>query len=141
MNTKRALRIAKKQPWYEAFKKNVISQYGDFESFVKVLSAGFPVEHVLQGAFDWDRTKEGYDYWKKTAENFKKQYYDDSIKIFTREAYGKTPVAKLIDAAVDDEPRFVSALKDTGICYDSIESEGMDLVAYKNSYKIVEEWM
>lgn len=141
MNAKRALRIARKQPWYEAFKKNVISQYGDFESFMKVLSTDYPVEHILQGAFNWDRTKEGYDYWKKTSENFKKQYYDDSIKIFTREVYGKTPVAKLINAAVDDEPRFVSALKDTGICYDSIEGEGMDLVAYKNSYKIVEEWM
>ena len=69
------------------------------------------------------------------------KYYDDSIKVFVREAYGKRPVAKLIDAAVDDEPRFISALKDTGICYNSIESAGRNLVAYKNSYKIVEEWI
>lgn len=91
--------------------------------------------------FFWSETKEGNEYWSSICNDFTEKYYNTSVKIFIREPYGKVQVAKLIDAAVDDEPRFISALKDTRICYDSIESEGMDLVAYKNSYKIVEEWM
>ena len=42
---------------------------------------------------------------------------------------------------MDDEQRFVSALKGTGIRYDSVDREGKDLVAYKNIYKIEEEWI
>lgn len=141
MNAKRAFRIANEQSWYEFFKKNVISQYGDFESFAKVLSTGCPVEYVLQGAFNWGDTKEGYDYWKKVSEDFRKKYYDKSVKVFVRDPYGKVPVAKLIDAGVDDKPRFISALKDTGICYDSVEWKDKDLIAYKTLYKIEEEWM
>ena len=141
MNIKRALRIAQKQPWFEQFKKYVTSFYGDFEKFLNKASKFSYAKNFINGAFAWFTTKEGQKYWSGVCDDFVKKYYDRSVKIFVKEACGKEPVAKLINATIGDEQRFVSALKDTGICYDSIVREGKDLVAYKNIYKIEEEWI
>ena len=141
MNIKRALRIAQEQPWFEQFKKNIISFFGDFEKFLNKVSKYNSAKNFINGAFIWFMTKEGQKYWSDTCDDFVKKYYDKSVKIFVKEACGKEPVAKLINATMDDEQRFVSALKDTGICYDSVVREGKDLVAYKNIYKIEEEWI
>lgn len=141
MNIKRALRIAQEQPWFEPFKKNTISYYGDFEMFLNKASNYQFAKNFINGAFSWYMTKEGQKYWSDVCDDFVKKYYDKSVKIFVKEACGKEPVAKLINATMDDEQRFVSALKDTGICYDSVVLEGKDLVAYKNIYKIEEEWI
>ena len=141
MNIKRALRIAQEQPWFERFKEYTISYIGDFEIFLNKMSGDYPAKRFISGAFLWSTTKEGQEYWRGICDDFVKKYYDKSVKIFVKEAYGKEPVAKLINATTDDEQRFVSALKDTGICYDSVVLEGKDLVAYKNIYKIEEEWI
>ena len=141
MNIKRALRIAQEQPWFESFKKHTISYYGNFDDFLKAIDKDTPIDSFLSGAFHWVSTKEGFDFWKGVSDDFVKKYYDRSVKIFVKEACGKEPVAKLINATIDDEQRFVSVLKDTGICYDSVVLEGKDLVAYKNIYKIEEEWI
>ena len=141
MNIKRALRIAQEQSWFELFKKYATSRYEDFETFLNKASKSFFAKDFIDSAFIWDLTKEGQDYWKVVCDDFVKKYYDRSVKVFVKEAYGKKPVAKLINATIDDEQRFVSALKDTGICYDSVAREGKDLVAYKNIYKIEEEWI
>lgn len=141
MNIKRALRIAQEQPWFNSFKKNVISKCGDFEMFLSKMSEDPFVSNFISHPFIWSTTKEGQKYWSDVCDDFVKKYYDRSVKIFVKEACGKEPVAKLINATIDDEQRFASALKDTGICYDSIVREGKDLVAYKNSYKIVKEWI
>lgn len=141
MNIKRALRIAQEQPWFELFKKNTTSFYGDFEMFLNKASEYRFAKNFINGAFIWFTTKEDQKYWSDVCDDFVKKYYDKSVKIFVKEACGKEPVAKLINATIDDEQRFVSALKDTGICYDSVVLEGKDLVAYKNIYKIEEEWI
>lgn len=141
MNIKRALRIAQEQPWFELFKKNTISHHKDFEMFLNKVSKSFFAKDFIDSAFIWHTTKEGQKYWSDVCDDFVKKYYDKSVKIFVKEAYGKKPVAKLINATIDDEQRFVSALKDTGTCYDSVVREGKDLVAYKNIYKIEEEWI
>ena len=141
MNIKRALRIAQEQPWFELFKKYAISYYGDFDNFLQTTTKDRPIDSFLLGAFHWNNTKEGFDFWNDVCADFAKKYYDKSVKIFVKEAYGKKPVAKLINVTMDDEQRFVSTLKDTGICYDSVVLEGKDLVAYKNIYKIEEEWI
>ena len=141
MNIKRALRIAQEQPWFELFKKNTISSFGDFEKFLNKASKSCFAKDFIDSAFIWSTTKEGQKYWGDICDNFVKKYYDRSVKIFVKEACGKEPVAKLINAAIDDEQRFVSTLKDTGIRYDSVVREGKDLVAYKNIYKIEEEWI
>lgn len=141
MNIKRALRIAQEQSWFELFKEYVTSFYGDFEKFLNKASKFSYAKNFINGAFAWFTTKEGQKYWSGVCDDFVKKYYDKSVKVFVKEACGKEPVAKLINATIDDEQRFVSALKDTGICYDSVVREGKDLVAYKNSYKIVEEWI
>lgn len=141
MNIKRALRIAQEQPWFEQFKKNTISFFGDFEKFLNKASNYSSAKNFINGAFIWFTTKEDQKYWSGVCDDFVKKYYDKSVKIFVKEACGKEPVAKLINATIDDEQRFVSALKDTGICYDSVVLEGKDLVAYKNIYKIEEEWI
>lgn len=141
MNIKRALRIAQEQPWFNSFKKNVISKCGDFEMFLSKMSEDPFASNFISHPFIWSTTKEGQEYWNGVCDDFIKKYYDRSVKVFVKEACDKEPVAKLINATIDDEQRFVSALKDTGICYDSIVREGKDLVAYKNSYKIVEEWI
>ena len=141
MNIKRALRIAQEQPWFNSFKKNAISKCGDFEMFLSKMSKDPFASNFISHPFIWSTTKEGQKYWNDVCDDFIKKYYDKSVKVFVKEACSKEPVAKLINATIDDEQRFVSALKDTGICYDSIVREGKDLVAYKNSYKIVEEWI
>lgn len=141
MNIKRALRIAQEQPWFEPFKEYTTSFYGNFEKFLNKASNYDCANSFISGAFAWFTTKEGQKYWSGICDDFVKKYYDKSVKIFVKEACGKEPVAKLINAAMDDEQRFVSALKDTGICYDSIVREGKDLVVYKNIYKIEEEWI
>lgn len=141
MNIKRALRIAQEQPWFELFKKYTISYYGNFETFLNKASKSCLAKDFIDSAFVWFTTKEGGKYWSDVCDDFVKKYYDKSVKIFVKEACGKEPVAKLINATMDDEQRFVSALKDTGICYDSVVLEGKDLVAYKNIYKIEEEWI
>lgn len=141
MNIKRALRIAQEQPWFELFKEYTASFYGDFEKFLNKASNYHFAKNFINGAFSWFTTKEGQKYWSDICDDFVKKYCDKSVKIFVKEACGKEPVAKLINATMDDEQRFVSALKDTGICYDSVDREGKDLVAYKNIYKIEEEWI
>lgn len=141
MNIKRALRIAQEQPWFELFKEHTTSYYGDFEKFLNKVSNYNFAKNFINGAFSWYMTKEGQKYWSDICDDFVKKYYDKSVKIFVKEACGKEPVAKLINATMDDEQRFVSALKDTGTCYDSVVLEGKDLVAYKNIYKIEEEWI
>ena len=141
MNIKRALRIAQEQPWFNSFKKNVISAYGNLDNFLKTIDKDTLITPFFLGAFHWADTKEGFNFWSGVCKDFVKKYYDKSVKVFVKEVYDKVLVAKLINAAVDDEQRFASALKDTGICYNSVELEGKDLVAYKNSYKIVEEWI
>lgn len=141
MNIKRALRIAQEQSWFERFKKNATSCYGDFEKFLTKASKSCFARDFIDSAFIWDMTKEGQEYWKDVCDDFVKKYYDNSVKIFVKEACEKMPVAKLINATMDDEQRFVSALKDTGTCYDSVVLEGKDFVAYKNVYKIEEEWI
>ena len=141
MNIKRALRIAQEQPWFNSFKKNAISKCGDFEMFLSKMSEDPFASNFISHPFIWSTTKEGQKYWNDVCDDFIKKYYDKSVKVFVKEACSKEPVAKLINATIDDEQRFVSALKDTGICYDSVVREGKDLVAYKNSYKIVEEWI
>ena len=139
MNIKRALRIAQEQPWFESFKKYTISYSGNFEKFLSKMSGDYLASNFISKPFIWSTTKEGQDYWNDVCDDFVKKYYDRSVKIFVKEACGKEPVAKLINAAMNDEKRFVSVLKDTGICYDSVVQEGKDLVAYKNIYKIEEE--
>ena len=141
MNIKRALRIAQEQPWFEQFKECVISHVGDFETYLNKISRDYPAKYFISGAFIWSKTKEGQKYWNDVCNDFTKKYYDKSVKIFVKEAYAKEPVAKLINATIDDKQRFVSALKDTGISFDYVESEKQDLVAYKNFYKIEEEWI
>ena len=141
MNIKRALRIAQEQSWFNSFKKNVISEYGNFDNFLNTFTKDTSIDSFFYGAFRWPDTKEGLNFWSGAMHDFVKKYYDKSVKIFVKEAYGQIPVAKLINATIDDEQRFVSALKDTGICYDSVVLKGKDLVAYKNIYKIEEEWI
>ena len=141
MTIKRALRIAQEQPWFNSFKKNVISEYGNFDNFLNTFTKDTPTDTFLYGAFRWPETKEGLNFWSDICDDFVKKYYDKSVKIFVKEVCRKMPVAKLINATMDDEQRFVSALKDTGICYDSVVLEGKDLVVYKNIYKIEEEWI
>ena len=87
------------------------------------------------------KTKEGPEYWKSICEDFAKKYQNKSVKVFIKEAYGRVPVAKLVNANASEEPRFISVLKDTGISFDYVESEEQNLVAYKNLYKIEEEWI
>ena len=141
MNIKRALRIAQEQPWFNSFKKNVISAYGNFDVFLEMFTKDASINSFFERAFCWNTTKEGTSFWIGVMDDFRKIYYDKSVKIFVKEACGKEPVAKLINATMDDEQRFVSVLKDAGICYDSVDREGKDLVAYKNTYKIEEEWI
>lgn len=142
MNIKRALRIAKEQPWFKSFKEHVISEHGNFEGYIRLASKNdYTPNSFIRGAFSWSKTKEGPEYWKSIREDFAKKYQDKSVKVFVKEAYAKVPVAKLVNANASEKPRFISVLKDTGISFDYVESEGQNLVAYKSLYKIEEEWI
>lgn len=137
MNIERVMRIAKEQPWFDSFKKNVISEYGDFNKFLKENGKNAPVKHFFEGAFHWLDTEEGFDFWKKVRDYFQKIYCDTSVKVFVKDVVF-TPVAKSVGLGVKE---FSDTLESNKISFDVIKSEGKYLVAYKATYKIVEEWI
>lgn len=106
---------------------------------LKKISRDNSPEFFISGAFNWSKTKEGSEYWRNICEDFVKKYRDHSVKIFVKEAYAKVPVAKLVNANASEGLRFISVLKGTEISFDYVESEGKNLVAYKNLYRIGEE--
>ena len=137
MNIKRVMRIATEQPWFDSFKKNVISEYGDFDKFLKENGKNEPVKFFFEGAFHWLDTEEGLYFWEKVMNDFQKIYFDTSVKVFVKDTVF-TPVAKSIELDVKE---FTNALESNKISFDVIKSEGKYLVAYKTTYKIVEEWI
>ena len=125
MNIKRALRIAQEQSWFNSFKKNVISAYGNFDVFLEMFTKDASINSFFERAFCWNTTKEGTSFWIGVMDDFRKIYYDDSVKIFVKEACGKEPVAKLINATIDDEKFlvFFTTLKNGGYVEAIIENE------------------
>lgn len=131
------MRIAREQPWFNAFKKNVISEYGNFDKFLKTNVKNMSINSFFEGAFRWSDTKEGLNFWKGVVDDFRKIYCDDSVKVFVKDTVF-TPVAKSIELDVKE---FIDTLESNKISFDVIDTEGKYLVAYKLNYKIVKEWI
>lgn len=65
MNVKRALRIAKEQPWFKTF-KNYIDKYqsgGTNRYFKRDNWKESSPESFITKAFSWRESKEGATYW------------------------------------------------------------------------------
>lgn len=141
MNIDRAIRIAKEQPWWSAYKKNVENVYKDCDRLFDILAKGKrSAEAFINEAFTWRETPEGVDFWTDVEKDFKEKYYDNSVRVFVQKSIDRIPVAKLVDFKRGDLA-FIEAMKKAGISYDFISHEGNDLVAYKNNFKIEEEWI
>ena len=137
MNIKRAIRIAKEQPWFKQFNEYVNKTHGGIEKFANLDWKRYNSSAFVSMAFVWGETKEGYDYWLKIRMEFSEKYYDKSVAIFTSEIT-KKPVAKLV--GTQDLDLFIKSLKDHNIKYDLIEKDkNGELTAYVYDTKVVAE--
>ena len=144
MNIKRALRIAKEQPWFKTF-KNYIDKYqsgGTNRYFKRDNWKESSPESFITKAFSWRESKEGATYWRGICEEFAEKYKDTTIKVFVKDISYDTPVARLIEGKNEDVPKFIETLRNSEIDYDFISQERNSLIAYKKAtYKLKEEWI
>lgn len=64
----------KSQPWWVQFKRNFEAQKPlDFPTMTELLQKSF--QEPIASAFYWDRTPEGFDYWKQIDKSFLDFYY------------------------------------------------------------------
>lgn len=144
MNIKRALRIAKEQPWFKSFTE-YLDKYRDGGSTRyfkrdnwKELSPG----SFITMAFPWRDSKEGVSYWRDVYNDFTEKYNDKSIKVFVKEDSYDIPVARLIAGRNEDIPKFMDVLRNSRTDYDYISLERNSLIAYKKgASEIKEEWI
>lgn len=137
MNIKRMLRIAKEQPWWNSYVENVKNRHRSLDEFLKTLDKESRAEDFFSKAFSWVATKERFHFWETVSVETCKKYRDTSVKVFVKDAVFE-PVAK---SAGLDIKEFTDTLISNKISFDIIETEGKYLVAYKITYKIVEEWI
>lgn len=135
MNIERMLRIAKEQPWWNSYVKNVRNQFGSLDKFLKKLNKESDADDFFTLPFVWRDTKEGIHFWEKVCIDTCEKYRDTSVKIFKKDIVSK-PVAKAIDLTVKE---FSDALASNKISFSVIDTDGKYLVAYELTYKIVEE--
>lgn len=66
----------KSQPWWEAFKANFETQKtSEFRTMTELLQKAW--NEPIASAFYWDRTPEGFEFWKNIDDKFLKFYYNE----------------------------------------------------------------
>lgn len=143
MNIKRALRIAKEQPWFKSFTEYIDKHQDDgSDRYFKRDWKELPPESFITKAFPWENSKEGASYWRDVYMEFAEKYKDTSIKVFVKETGYDVPVARLIEGKNEDVPKFIDTLRNSRISYDYISQERNSLIAYKKGTdEIKEEWI
>ena len=144
MNIKRALRIAKEEPWFKSFVEYIDKHRngGSSRYFKRDNWKELPPESFIIMAFPWSESKEGISYWREVYKEFTEKYKNTTIKVFVKVVGYDIPVARLMAGSNEDIPRFMDTLRNSGISYDYISLERNSLIAYKKgAIEIKEEWI
>ena len=143
MDIETLLRLAKKQSWWNAFRGQIRRDLSPEELAECAIKANDYVLFVAR-AFYWKGSKEGFDYWRKVANDFEKlvEDYEKSIPIF--KAYeDKILVARFVGCQPGDLKKLkdlaVKTLNDNNIAFDLIVVDDDEIRAFKREPYFVRE--
>lgn len=146
MDIETLLRLAKKQSWWNAFRGQVRRDLSPEELAECAIKANDYILFVAR-AFYWKGSKEGFDYWRKVANDFCKLVEDYEKSIPTFKAYeDKILVARFVGWE-DRQPGDVKKLKDlaaktlndNNIAFDLIVVDDDEIKAFKREPYFVRE--
>ena len=146
MDIETLLRLAKKQPWWNAFRAQMNSNITPEELAESSIEEN-DYTYFFAKAFYWKGSKEGFDYWVKAANDFCKIVRDYEKSIPTFKAYeDKILVARFV-GWIDRQPEDLKKLKDlaaktlndNNIAFDLIVVDDDEIKAFKREPYFVRE--
>lgn len=146
MDIETLLRLAKKQSWWNAFRAQMNSDITP-EELAESSIEGDDYTIFFARAFYWKGSKEGFEYWRKVANDFEKLVKDYEKSIPTFKAYeDKILVARFVGWE-DRQPGDVKKLKDlaaktlndNNIAFDLIVVDDDEIKAFKREPYFVRE--
>lgn len=145
MDIETLLRLAKKQPWWNAFVANLKSDTPEELAEFAIRDNNY-ITFFTHG-FLWRNTKEGYPFWIKTATDFCKvvKDYENSAPVF--KAYEKKVlVARFIGWKESQTKGYnyfkdivTKTLQENNITFDFLVVDGYEIKAYKSETYFVRE--
>lgn len=146
MDIETLLRLAKKQPWWNAFRGQITRDISP-EELAEFAIRENDYNLFFARAFYWKGSKEGLDYWRKIANDFEKLVKDYEKSIPTFKAYeNKILVARFV-GWIDRQPGDIEKLKDlaaktlndNNIAFDLIVVDDDEIKAFKREPYFVRE--
>ena len=146
MDIETLLRLAKKQSWWNAF-RGQISRDLSPEDLAEMAIKESDYTLFFARAFYWKGSKEGFDYWRKIANDFEKLVEDYEKSIPTFKAYeDKILVARFVgweDLQSGDIKKLkdlaAKTLNDNNIAFDLIVVDDDEIKAFKREPYFVKE--
>lgn len=146
MDIETLLRLAKKQSWWNAFRGQISHDLSPEELAELAIREN---DYILffARAFYWKGSKEGFNYWRKVADDFEKIVEDYEKSVPTFKAYeDKILVARFVGWE-DRQPGDVKKLKDlaaktlndNNIAFDLIVVDDDEIKAFKREPYFVRE--
>lgn len=146
MDIETLLRLAKKQPWWNAFRGQITRNISP-EELAEFAIRENDYNLFFARAFFWKGSKEGLAYWSKVADDFEKLVKDYEKSIPTFKAYeDKILVARFVGWE-DRQPGDIKKLKDlaaktlndNNIAFDLIVVDDDEIKAFKREPYFVRE--
>ena len=143
MDIETLLRLAKKQSWWNAFRGQIRRDLSPEELAECAIKANDYVLFIAR-AFYWKGSKEGFDYWRKVANDFEKLVEDYEKSIPTFKAYeDKILVARFVGCQPGDVKKLkdlaAKTLNDNNIAFDLIVVDDDEIKAFKREPYFVRE--
>ena len=143
MDIETLLRLAKKQSWWNAFRGQIRRDLSPEELAECAIKANDYVLFIAR-AFYWKGSKEGFDYWRKVANDFEKLVEDYEKSIPTFKAYeDKILVARFVGCQPEDIKKLkdlaAKTLNDNNIAFDLIVVDDDEIKAFKREPYFVRE--
>ena len=143
MDIETLLRLAKKQSWWNAFRGQIRRDLSPEELAECAIKANDYVLFIAR-AFYWKGSKEGFDYWRKVANDFEKLVEDYEKSIPTFKAYEeKILVARFVGCQPGDIKKLkdlaAKTLNDNNIAFDLIVVDNDEIKAFKREPYFVKE--
>lgn len=146
MDIETLLRLAKKQSWWNAFREQITRDISPEELAELAIKENNYILFFAR-AFYWKGSKEGFDYWRKIANDFEKMVEDYEKSIPTFKAYEKKVlVARFVgweESQTKDYNYFkniaAKTLQENNIAFDMIAVDNDEIRAYKSETYFVRE--
>lgn len=145
MDVETLLRLAKKQPWWNAFMGNLKSVTPERLAKRAIENNDYVI--FFSNAFLWKNTKEGFGYWNKIVTDFCKTVWDYEKSIPVFRAYENNILVARFVGWVDRQPgdlghlRELAAktLEDNNIAFDLVVTDNDEIKAYRYDPYFVRE--